>query len=293
MDYSRKLSPEIISFIDETAQFYPADLDPNDWTAQRACYDAMAAHFHLGRPADLSVYDDKIGDVPIRVYGAPTETKVLYAHGGGFVLGGLESHDDICAEIAERTCLQVVSVDYRPSPEHRHPAAYDDVAAVAEALSLSGKVVLCGDSAGGTLCACLSGTRSDLGFLGQVLIYPMLGYPHEGGSFSMHAHAPMLTSSDLDFYGGVRGGDPDDPRLIPIMGDLSKLPPTWVFPAECDPLCDDAVWFARDTGANLSLHEGMVHGWLRARRRSDQARKAFGQIIEAIISASTSAAYSP
>ena len=284
MDYRQYLSSEILAFIDETLAFYPDDLDPTDWAAQRRVYDTMAAHFHAGRPEGLQVSDQSIAGVPVRLYGLPSKTTVLYAHGGGFVLGGLESHDDVCAEIADRTGCRVVSVDYRLSPEHPHPAAYDDTVAVAEALCAEGPVVLCGDSAGGTLCAAIAGTRADLGFVGQVLIYPMIGYPATGGSFDVHAHAPLLSTSDLAFYADVRGGSPDDPRLIPALGDLTTLPPTWLFPAECDPLCDDAVRYADAIrgGVHLCQQDGLVHGWLRARDRSDMTRRAFDQIINAM-----------
>ena len=284
MDYRQYLSPEVLAFIDETLAFYPDDLDPTDWAAQRRVYNAMAAHFHAGRPDGLRVSDQSIAGVPVRLYGPPSQTMVLYAHGGGFVLGGLESHDDVCAEIADRTGCQVVSVDYRLAPEYPHPAAYDDTVAVAEALCAEGAVILCGDSAGGTLCAAISGTRADLGFVGQVLIYPMIGYPARGGSFDVHAHAPLLSTADLAFYADVRGGSPDDPCLIPALGGLSSLPPTWLFPAECDPLCDDAVRYAVAIQGEVHLHQqdGLVHGWLRARGRSDLTRRAFDQIINAI-----------
>ena len=284
MDYRQYLSPEVLAFIDETLAFYPDDLDPTDWAAQRRVYDAMAAHFHAGRPEGLRVSDQSIAGVPVRLYGPRSKTTVLYAHGGGFVLGGLESHDDVCAEIADRTGCQVVSVDYRLAPEYPHPAAYDDTVVVAEALCAEGPVILCGDSAGGTLCAAISGTRADLRFVGQVLIYPMIGYPATGGSFEAHAHAPLLATSDLAFYTDVRGGSPDDPRLIPALGDLSALPPTWLFPAECDPLYDDAIRYADAIHGEVHLHQqdGLVHGWLRARGRSDMTRRAFDQIIDAI-----------
>ena len=108
MDYRQYLSSEVLALIDETLAFYPDDLDPTDWAAQRRVYNAMAAHFHAGRPMGVQVSDHSIAGVPVRRYGLPSKTTVLYAHGGGFVLGGLESHDDVCAEIADRTGCRVV-----------------------------------------------------------------------------------------------------------------------------------------------------------------------------------------
>ncbi|MFT3688482.1 alpha/beta hydrolase [Paenirhodobacter sp.] len=273
MDYDRLLDPEIRAFIAETEGFTPPGLDPDDWVGQRAAYDRMAAHFHAGRPP-VEVRDERIGTVPVRRYGAGAT--VLYLHGGGFVLGGLDSHDDICAEIAARVGCAVVSVDYRLGPEHPHPAAYDDAAQVARAL---GPVVLCGDSAGATLCAALAGTFPKGSFLAQVLIYPLLGYPPEGGSFDIHAHAPLLSRDEVLLYDRLRGAAPDDPRHCPAKGNLADLPPTWLFPAEADPLHDDALRYAEASGARVVEGAGLVHGWLRARHRSARAGAAFDRII--------------
>lgn len=287
MDYAACLAPELRAFIAESEALMPADLPLNDWQALRAAYNRMAAAFHVGRPEGLAIADTRVAGVPVRIYGAPTGVRILYAHGGGFVLGGLESHDDICAELALRCRCQVVSVDYRLSPEHLHPAAYDDLAAVAEALAAEGPLVLAGDSAGATLCAALAGTRADLPLRGQVLIYPMLGYPAEGGSFERHAHAPLLSRDDLAFYGAIRQGAADDPRLIPARGDLAGLPTSHLFAAECDPLCDDALQYAAAASARGSdvravVQKGVVHGWLRARHRSPALRALFSDIVEAL-----------
>ncbi|AJY47783.1 alpha/beta hydrolase [Martelella endophytica] len=285
MDYSTYLDQGILDFIDETLAFYPAELKADDWAAQRAVYDRMAAHFHAGRPADLAVADGTIDGVPVRFYGGETDTVIVYAHGGGFVLGGLESHDDVCAEIAVATGVQVVSVDYRLAPEHRHPAAYDDAMAVVRVAAEAHRLVLCGDSAGASLCACVAGTWVGPALAGQVLIYPSLGFAPEGGSFETHAHAPLLSRDELRGYGDVRGGTPDDPGATPRAGDLAHLPPTFIYPAECDPLHDDALRYqaaAQAVGAAVEVEtgRGLVHGWLRARHKSQKAQDAFRQIMQ-------------
>lgn len=287
MDYDTLLSPQMRAFVAETEAFAVPGLAPDDWPGQRAAYDRMAAAFHAGLPEGLPVRDARIRGVPVRIYGAAAGTAILYAHGGGFVLGGLDSHDDLCAEIAQRTGRRLVSVGYRLAPEHPHPAAYDDLAAVAEALRAEGPLVLAGDSAGATLCAALAGTRADLALAGQVLIYPLLGWPPEGGSFETHAHAPLLTRADLAFYAAVRGGDPADPRLSPSRGDLSRLPPSRLFAAECDPLCDDARRYAEaaaaaQADATVVVQLGLVHGWLRARGRSAELQADFSEIVAAL-----------
>ncbi|WP_176082797.1 alpha/beta hydrolase [Martelella sp. HB161492] len=283
MDYRAILDQDVVAFIDKTLSFYSADLAADDWQGQRAAYDRMAAHFHAGRPAGLAVSDGRIADVPVRIYGEETATVIVYVHGGGFVLGGLDSHDDVCAEIAAATQRRVVSVDYRLSPEHRHPAAYDDLLAVVKSLVETCDVVLCGDSAGASLCACLCGCWHDARIIGQFLIYPALGFAPEGGSFERHAHAPLLSRDEVEAYGAVRGGERDDPRATASAGDLARLPPTFIFPAECDPLHDDALRYAEaaakcGTDITVETSAGLVHGWLRARHESTRAARTFAGI---------------
>lgn len=287
VNYESYLSTEVKRFIAETEALYPADIDLSNWAEVRAVYDRMCAAFRGPRPQGLQVIDHKIAGVPVRTYAETSEVTILFAHGGGFVVGGLDSHDDLCADLADRAGCQVVAVDYRLSPENKHPAAYDDLIRVAEMLCPQGRVILCGDSAGGTLCAAVAGTRADLGFRGQVLIYPMLGYTVQGGSFHQHALAPMLTTAELSVYAEARGGAPDDPTAIPALGDLAQLPPTRLFPAECDPLCDDAVRYndaAVAAGANSSVtvQMGMVHGWQRGRRNGPKMGACFDQIVTAL-----------
>lgn len=287
MNYAEYLSEEVQKLIARTEEFYPLGLDLSDWDKVRAVYDRMCVHFRGPRPDGLPVEDRLIAGVTTRIYGVRSAVTILFAHGGGFVLGGLDSHDDLCADIAVGTGCQVVAVDYRLAPENRHPAAYEDLSHVAEELCPQGPVILCGDSAGGTLCAALAGTRADLGFRGQVLLYPLLGYAAEGGSFDLHAHAPMLTTAELKDYAAARGGAPDDPSAVPALGDLVNLPPTRLFPAECDPLCDDAVRYhtaalAAGADSRLTVQMGMVHGWQRARGHGPLMRACFAQFLQAL-----------
>ena len=130
MDYSGKIDAETWDFILKTAEYYPADTAAMNAAPQREIYDRMCRAFFEGYPDGVSAADRRVGEVPVRVYAnaAPDAgaAAVVYFHGGGFVVGGLESHDDVCAEICARTGFDVVSVDYRMSPEHAHPAAFDD-----------------------------------------------------------------------------------------------------------------------------------------------------------------------
>jgi acetyl esterase len=125
IDYETIMDGQTRAFIDASAAAYPPETASLSIAQQRAIYDRMCRSFHRGYPAEVTALDQLIAGVPCRVFdgGQPA---VVYLHGGGFVVGGLESHDDICAEIRARTGLRVVLVDYRLSPENPHPAAFDD-----------------------------------------------------------------------------------------------------------------------------------------------------------------------
>ncbi len=287
-DYQRLINSETWEFIRQTQAAYPPDTATLTIADQRAIYDQMCRIFHRGYPPGITAHDQPVADVPCRRYRAETWTKdmatVVYLHGGGFVVGGLESHDDVCAEICAATGLDVLAVDYRLCPEHPHPAAYEDCLNVV--LALGGPIILAGDSAGGNLAAAIAASlRRNRQVLGQVLIYPGLGGPRAGGSYAMHAHAPMLTAEDIAFYAAIRHGgmEPNtpDPTVNPLQAsDFQGLPPTLAIAAECDPLADDVpayVTALRNAGvrAHARIEPGLVHGYLRARNTVPSAAQSF------------------
>lgn len=290
-DYQNLIDKEVWGFIAATNACYPAETASFDIAGQRQIYDAMCQHFMQPYPKGITAQDEVIAGVRCRRYagGSPT---VVYFHGGGFVVGGLHSHDDVCAEICAATGLGVISVDYRLSPEHLHPAAFDDACAVVRAIAAKGGVILVGDSAGGNLAAAAShALRDDVAPLGQVLIYPGLGGDRNRGSYQNHALAPMLTLADVEFYAGIRTGGGEvtgDPSLSPLQdSDFSRLPPTYAVGAQCDPLADDALTYAaaiRAAGgrAHATTAQGLVHGYLRARHMSARARASFSEICKTI-----------
>ncbi len=290
-DYESLIDAPTWDFIRQTEAAYPPDTATLTIADQRAIYDRMCRAFHRGYPAGLRVADGPVAGVPCRIFDGAAPA-VLYLHGGGFVVGGLESHDDICAEIAARTGLRVVCADYRLAPEHRHPAAFDDACAVARALLAEGPLLLCGDSAGGNLCAAAAhALRGTPGLLGQVLVYPGLGGATDRGSYLTHADAPMLTLQDVLFYKDIRHGAPPpggDPTVSPLQDrDFTGLPPTLAISAECDPLADDARdYAARLTAAGVPAQwvqePGLVHGYLRARATVPRAAASFDRLIAAL-----------
>ena len=292
-DYQTLIDQPTWAFIARTNACYPTDTASRPIADQRHIYDAMARSFHCGYPAGVSAGDEDIAGVPCRLYVGAQPT-VIYLHGGGSMLGGLHSHDDVCAEICHRTGLSVVSVDYRLAPEHPHPAGYDDALAVTRAIAATGPYLLAGDSAGGRLAASVSHHQRHSANppKGMVLIYPGLGAAPNQGSYLIHAHAPMLTREDTLFYGKIlhRNGvlPTNDPTAYALHDtDFYGLPATAVFSAECDPHADDgrdycALITAAGGHATWHLERGLVHGYLRARHSVPRAAASFHKIITAI-----------
>jgi acetyl esterase len=295
--YESLLDPQTWDYIDEVERWFPPEMLAKPIAEQRKVYDAMCRAFHAGYPAEIRVEDiaapSTAGPLPMRRYttaAVQTSTVVLHYHGGGFTLGGLDSHDDICAEICAGARLEVVSVDYRLAPENLHPASFLD--GLAAYRWLSGRdvpILLCGESAGGNLAAAVAhAVRGNPQLLGQVLIYPSLDGESAGGSYAEHANAPLLSTADVDWYRTVRTGGAstsDDPTLSPLKDrDFSRLPPTVIVTAQCDPLSDDGkAYVDRIVAAGGRAHwreeRRLTHSFLRSRVTVARAREAFDAII--------------
>jgi acetyl esterase len=292
-DYENLIDAATWAFIRRTEAAYPPDTASLTIPEQRAIYDTMCRAFHQGVPKEIAVEDRLIAGVPCRIYNGALPS-IVYFHGGGFVVGGLHSHDDICAELCQRTGRSVTAVDYRLAPEHLHPAAFHDALAVARAVATAGPIILVGDSAGGNLAAAVaqaSIANPEMTIKGQVLIYPGLGGDTTRGSYVTHAHAPMLTRDDVLFYNQIRSGTPGphhDATLAPLHAATFKnLPSTLAIAAACDPLADDAAAYAQVVtaagGRAVAVTEaGLVHGYLRARTTVHRAARSFSRIVSAI-----------
>jgi len=300
--YETLLDADLWAYIDRVDAWYPPDIIAAPIGRQRQVYDAMAAAFRQDRPPGIAAEDGAIAAagrmIPIRRYRMTATTPqaaVVYYHGGGFVLGGLESHDDICAELCAGTGFEVVSIDYRLAPEHRHPAAFDDAFAAFAHLAAASDLplVLCGESAGGNLAAAVAhaGRGGARQAAGQVLVYPALGGDENAGSYVEHAEAPLLSVRDIGFYRAVRTGTGHpaaDATLEPLRdSDFSGLPPTVVVTAQCDPLSSDGEAYrdrivAAGGRAFWREEERLVHSFLRARTTVPRAQAAFGRIVAAV-----------
>lgn len=293
-DYGALLDDEVRAYIARGAEFYPPDAVDLTIAEQRAVYDAMCAAFHAGRPEGVSTWDESHGGVPCRRYETGAhEVTVVYYHGGGFVVGGLHSHDDVCAELCARAGVRVISVDYGLAPEVVFPGCYNDAWSAFEVITQAypGRIVMAGDSAGGNLAAAVT-HHARARVAGQVLIYPGLGGDPTRGSYVEHANAPELTTRDMLFYQSIRTGGAavptGDPRYAPLQDtDFSGLPPTVVITAQCDPLSSDGETY-RDAvqaagGRAVWFNEaGLVHGCLRARNKSTRGAAFFDRVVDAV-----------
>ena len=207
---------------------------------------------------------------------------VVYFHGGGFVVGDLETHDGLCRRLSSDSRMRFLSVAYRLAPEHPFPASIDDavdtIRYVASHLNQfndpSVKLIVMGDSAGATLAtvACALTRHEDLGIAAQVVIYPTLGPELFTDSVHEFGEGHLLDVNHLRYdYELYLDGwtDHTDPRVSPLMAsDLSGVPPAIVLVAQCDPLRDEGVAYAGllehfKVRVELLEAEGMVHGFLR------------------------------
>ena len=228
------------------------------------------------------------GPIPLRVYrpaGVPPGTALpvlVYYHGGGWVIGDLDTHDVQCRQITAEAGITVVAVDYRLAPEHKFPAAADDAWAatrwvVAHAGELgvdAGRLAVAGDSAGGNLAAVVALMARDAGgpaIALQVLIYPVTDVGAESQSYSDFAEGYMLTRDGMRWFTNHYLKSPaeaKDWRVSPLRAaSLAKLPPALVITAGFDPLRDEGAAFARrltEAGVQVDYvnYGGMIHGFM-------------------------------
>lgn len=296
------ISPELAAFVERTESFTS---DDSSLAGLRKGYDRMCQAFTPSMPEGLAITDFSLGGVGVRSYlpVAPTPSDdwpcLLYMHGGGWVVGGLDSHDFICFELATALQVLVIAIDYRLAPEHPFPAAYEDCRAVWQAIQAGQaphaidlqRLVVMGDSAGGNLAAALCmGLRDDGQPLpkAQVLIYPGLGGPCDLPSRRDCKDAPLLSSADTDDYLALylQGSGKPSPYAMPLLAaDFSGLPKAFIAVAQFDPLRDDGMLYAErlqaaGVAAVLYPGKGLVHGCLRARRQVPEVDRLYDYLLD-------------
>lgn len=292
MKHPRSMDDETKIFVDVSSSFYFSDQKDFTIGEMRNNYDALCAHFAQPLPAGVASHDRLIGDIPLRHYSISSTpaAQLVYFHGGGFIVGGLNSHDDICAGICAETGFDVTAVDYRLAPEHQHPAALNDCVNALDVIHAEADtpIVLAGDSAGGWLAAMASLARPAM-ITGQVLIYPMLGGALNKGSFVDCADVPLLSTEQVAFYWATYFDSPFDRTALtpPMALDVSQSPQTVMIAAECDPLMSDTPDYAKKLSVagvdvEFTIETGLPHGFIRARHSVERARLSFARITDAI-----------
>ena len=277
---------------------------------------ALTAQVRNGRPAikhDLATVRDldcpgPASSIPLRFYdlraSRPPGPIVVYFHGGGFVLGDLDSHHQVCIDIATQVDVPVVSVDYRLAPEHPFPAAFEDAEAATRWTATAGaailgreptSLVLAGDSAGANLAAvtaaALHRTPASLPVLAQFLIYPTTGDERATASKLEFAEGHFLTQASIDWFNSCYAAPSADPRHDLFAADLAAAPPTLLVTAGLDPLRDEGRSYAAalvEAGVPIIYQEaiGNIHGFFGAAAvipsSGDDVRKALGALRQMI-----------
>ena len=229
---------------------------------------------------------------------------LLYLHGGGFTVGSVATHDQLCRQLAHLAGCMVVSLDYRLAPEFRFPVAHNDawdalqwLAAHGEELGAdASRIAIGGDSAGGTLSAYCAIEARDTGLplALQLLIYPGTTAHQDTDSHRRYAHGFVLDEPAITWFFAQYLAHPEDRedwRFAPLLApDVDGVAPAWIGLAECDPLVDEGVQYAdklRMAGVpvDLEIYKGVTHEFVKMGRVIAEARRAHADMAAALKSA--------
>jgi acetyl esterase len=245
------------------------------------------------------------GDLALRLYrptGSARTGALVYFHGGGWVIGDLDSHDETCRRLCQGAGVAVVAVHYRRAPETTYPGAADDcfaatcwVAEHAAELGIDGdRIAVGGDSAGGNLAAAVALMARDRGhprLCFQLLIYPVTAADFDTGSYHDNAEGYLLSRRAMQWFWDQYVPDADqrrEPYAAPLAaGDLSGLPPALVQTAEYDPLRDEGEAFAQaleraGVAVEQTRYDGLIHGFFGMQEAVPATRPALVQASAAL-----------
>ena len=295
-----ELHPQAQAVLDDMAALgHPPIVDVSPPEAR----DIRRAHVQPSATDVHEVRDVDAGGVPARLYRPSGEEGLgllVYFHGGGWVVGDLDTHDATARALAAESGHAVLTVHYRLAPEHPFPAAYDDALAVmrwaAEHAPELGcdpaKLAIGGDSAGGNLSAAVA-PLAPVPLRFQLLVYPVTDLRCNTSSYDEHSEGPYLTRASMEWYIGHylcgAEGSADDPRVSPILADdtfLARSPPTYVITVETDVLRDEGEAYAARLEAagvptTLRRYEGMFHGFFALPEQIDVGREAVADAAQA------------
>jgi len=251
------------------------------------------------------IRDVDAGGVAARLYSpkpaSPTPGLLVFFHGGGWVIGDLDSHDNICRSLTNRSGHAVLSIDYRLAPEHPFPAGLDDCIAATEWAHANAddlgvdptRLAIGGDSAGSNIAAVVA-HESPVPIAFQLLVYPVTDCRMGTASYEENSEGYFLTKSSMhwfiDHYLSGEQGSPTDPRVSPLLASDEKLarsPRTLVITAGFDPLRDEGVAYAHRLaalGVEVSHTEfpGQFHGFFSLPHMLDDARAGHALAAEAL-----------
>ena len=294
------LDPQAKAFLDQVAASGAPGFE--QMTVQQAREAIRGLFVSTDAPPSIKKVENRIANVggaklPVRIYtpeGNGPLPILVFFHGGGWVIGDLDTHDGPCRALANGVGCVVISVDYRLAPEHKFPTAAEDCYgatkwAAMNAASFGGdptRIAVGGDSAGGNLAAAVAQMATDRGaptLKYQLLIYPVTNYAYDTGSYKSNGEGYLLTKGSMEWFWNHYLRNPNDgenPYASPLRGQrLSNLPPAWVFTAEFDPLRDEGEAYAKrmkDAGVTVEYTEykGMIHGFFSLGHIFDQGKKA-------------------
>ncbi len=307
-----KLDPEAADYLRQWEESGAPALHELPPTEARKLVQALPGEpEQVGEVRDL-LLRGPAGLIPVRLY-RPQVVQlaanglapcVVFYHGGGWVVGSIDSHDALCRRITNAAGAAVASVDYRLAPEHRFPAAVDDsVAAVtglreqaAELAIDANRFAVSGDSAGGNLAAVVAIAMRDAGvnLAAQFLLYPITHHSYDTESYRRCGEGYFLSRATIEWFWNHYLPNADagrDWRASPLLAsDLSGVAPAWVMTAEFDPLRDEGIAYAqrlREAGVPVSELEClcMIHGFVRRVDQFEQARRVVDWIAEGLRSA--------
>lgn len=305
------LDPQIESALAALAK---AELPPIEALSPLAAREQMGAMSRArgGVPAEIGRAEDRTipgpaGDLPIRIYWPKGENQrsgaVLYFHGGGHVIGDLDTHDKICRNLTAGSDAIFVSVDYRMGPEDKFPAAVDDawaalqwLMAAAESLGADPeRLAVAGDSAGGNLATVAALMARDAGgpkLRFQALVYPVVDYGLAGESYGQFAEGyGVLTKGAMEWFRRHylnADADARDWRASPMHAEnLAGSPPALIVAAECDVLVSEGKTYAAALEAagvsvDYEVVPGMIHGFFGMAPDVDGAVRAQARVAEAL-----------
>jgi len=244
------------------------------------------------------IRDVQAGSIPCRLYRPSAQTDpglLVFFHGGGWVIGDLNSHDGVCRSLANKSGHAVLSVDYRLAPEHKFPAAFDDCATAvkwafenAKTLGIdNSRMAVGGDSAGGNLAAAVA-LAEVVPLKFQMLIYPAVDMRMESPSINENANGPILTKSVMAwFVAHYMSSDADRAHISasPMLASdeqLKKMPPAIVITAQFDPLRDEGEAYGKrlvENGVSTTItrYNGAFHGFFNMITILDDAQSAHAQ----------------